>query len=121
MYCCSKYNFIFFKCKNRSFHSNFSSEYKVNAATIWYSVTLAMLALLSVLMVLTMLVMFVTVTSMGHKVIIQNFKITLIKLEMHFYETYDIPLDNFEKFGFRCPLEGASGGVKGVSGAILTP
>ena len=31
----------------------------------------------------------------------QNFKIAPIKLEMHFYETYDIPLDNFDNFGFR--------------------
>ena len=40
---------------------------------------------------------------MGHKVKIKNFKITPIKLEMHFYETYDIPLDNFEKFWFQVP------------------
>ena len=42
-----------------------------------------------------------TVTSMGHKVKNQNFKITPIKLEMHFYKTYDIPLDNFEKLWFQ--------------------
>ena len=41
-----------------------------------------------------------TVTSMGHKVKNQNFKIIHIKLEMHFYEPYDIPLDVFEKFRF---------------------
>ena len=35
--------------------------------------------------------------------IYQNFKTTPIKLEMHFYETYDIPLDNFEKFWFQVP------------------
>jgi hypothetical protein len=41
---------------------------------------------------------------MSHKVKIkinQNFKITHIKLEMHFCETYDIPLDNFERFWFQ--------------------
>ena len=38
---------------------------------------------------------------MGHKVKNKNFKITPIKLEMHFYETYEIPLDIFEKFWFQ--------------------
>ena len=61
-------------------------------------------------------ILLITVTSMGHKVKKQNFKITPIKLEMYFYETYDIPLDNLRSYGFRCPLKGASGGVKRVSG-----
>ena len=56
-----------------------------------------------------------TVTSIGQKVNIQNFKITHIKLEMHFYETYDIPLENSESFCFRWPLKGTPRGVKGVS------
>jgi hypothetical protein len=54
---------------------------------------------------------------MGHKVQNQNLKIPLFELEMHSNETFDIPLDNFEKFCFQVPLKGASGGLKGFQGA----
>ena len=52
---------------------------------------------------------------MGHQVKVHNF--THIKLEMHFNETYDIPVDNFENFWFQVP---PYGGVQGVSGVIST-
>jgi hypothetical protein len=52
---------------------------------------------------------------MGHKVKNLNLKVTPIKLVIQINEKYDIPLDNFQNFWF-----GASKGVKGVSGGILT-